>query len=297
MYTQFFGNFLLEKNLITREQLLKAIEVQKGEQLRLGTLAIHAGLMTAAEVNHIHALQTHKDKRFGEIALELGYLTPVQIDKLLSSQKPSYLLLSQALVDLNYLSAETFEKAMEEYQLLHQLSDLDFSNEQYDKVALLIARFFTGQFINDPGCFSSYITLFFNNIVRFVGQDFAPSQVYSANILEGDFMSTQEITGKYNLLTGITMDENALISFASRYAGEEFTNNDEFTQAALEDFLNLHNGLFAVNESNSDSVELELKPPVYMEDAHLEQEFYIIPLDFPFGRIEFFFASLDNKQA
>lgn len=292
MYTQFFGNFLLEKNLITKEQLIQAIEIQKGEQLRLGTLAVHAGLMTATEVNHIHALQTQKDKRFGEIAIELGYLTPVQIDKLLSSQKPSYLLLCQALVDLNYLSTEAFAKAMEEYQLMHQLSDLDFSNEQYDKVALLIARFFTGQFVDDPGCFSSYITLFFNNIVRFIGQDFAPSQVYTTDDLSGDYMATQNITGKYNMITGITMDESTLISFASRYAGEEFEENDEFTQAALEDFLNLHNGLFTVNVSNQEAIELALSVPEYQEDAYMEQEVYMIPLDFPFGTIKFFFASM-----
>lgn len=295
MYTQFFGNFLLEKKLITKEQLIKAIEIQKGEQLRLGTLAVHAGLMTASEVNHIHALQTQKDKRFGEIAIELGYLTPVQIDKLLSSQKPSYLLLSQALVDLNYLSTEAFAQAMEEYQLMHQLSDLDFSNEQYDKVALLIARFFTGQFTDDPGCFSSYIMLFFNNIVRFIGQDFAPSQVYVTNDLTGDYMATQNISGQYNMITGITMDEDTLISFASRYAGEEFEENDEITQAALEDFLNLHNGLFTVNASNSESIELTLSAPEYLEDAYMEQDVYMIPLDFPFGTIKFFFASTDEK--
>lgn len=294
MYTQFFGNFLLEKNLITKEQLLKAIESQKGQRLRLGTLAIHAGLLTAAEVNHIHGIQTHKNKRFGEIAMELGYLSPVQIDKLLAAQTPSYLQLSQALVDLNYLSAEDFESAMEEYQLMHQLSDLDFSNEQYDKVALLIARFFTDQLVNDPGYYASYITLFFNNIVRFIGQDFAPSKVIITKDLDADHMAVQRIKGKYNMITGIAMDEETLIAFASRYAGEEFYENDEFTQAALEDFLNLHNGLFAVNASNSDGVELELEPPTYGDEELGDLEFYVIPLDFPFGRINFFFTSLDN---
>ncbi len=293
MYTQFFGNFLLEKKLITKEQLLEAIETQKGQHLRLGTLAIHAGLLTAAEVNHIHGVQTHKNKRFGEIAMDLGYLSSVQIDKLLATQTPSYLLLCQALVDLNYLSAEDFESAMEEYQLMHQLSDLDFSNEQYDKVALLIARFFSDQLINDPGCFAFYITLFFNNVVRFIGQDFAPSKVVVSKDFDADYMAIQKIKGKYNLITGIAMDEETLISFASRYAGEEFYENDEFTQAALEDFLNLHNGLFAVNASNSDSIELALEPPFYEEGALNNQEFYMIPLDFPFGRINFFFASLD----
>ena len=296
MYTQFFGNFLLEKNLITKEQLLKALESQKGQRLRLGTLAIHSGLLTAAEVNHIHGVQTHENKRFGELAMELGYLTSVQIDKLLSAQTPSYLQLCQALVDLNYLSAEDFESAMEEYQLMHQLSDLDFSNEQYDKVALLIARFFTDQLINDPGCYASYITLFFNNIVRFIGQDFTPSKVIIRDDLEAEAarMAIQKVKGKYSLITGIAMEEDALISFASRYAGEEFYENDEFTQAALEDFLNLHNGLFAVNISNQEAEELELDPPEYVTEELERREYYVIPLDFPFGEVQFFFASIDS---
>ena len=294
MYTQFFGNFLLEKNLITKEQLLKALESQKGQRLRLGTLAIHSGLLTAAEVNHIHGVQTHENKRFGELAIELGYLTSVQIDKLLSAQTPSYLQLCQALVDLHYLSAEDFESAMEEYQLLHQLSDLDFSNEQYDKVALLIARFFTDQLVNDPGCYASYITLFFNNIVRFIGQDFTPSKVIITDDLETGHMAIQKVKGKYNLITGIVMEEETLISFASRYAGEEFYENDEFTQAALEDFLNLHNGLFAVNISNAEGEELQLEPPEYVTEKLDPRDYYVIPLDFPFGEVHFFFASIDE---
>ena len=294
MYTQFFGNFLLEKNLITKEQLLKALESQKGQGLRLGTLAIHSGLLTAAEVNHIHGIQTQENKRFGDLAKELGYLTSVQIDKLLSAQTPSYLQLCQALVDLDYLSTEDFESAMKEYQQLNQLNDLDFSNEQYDKVALLIARFFSDQLVNDPGCYAAYITLFFNNIVRFIGQDFTPSKVIITNDLEAKHMAIQKIKGKYSLITGVAMEEDALISFASRYAGEEFYENDEFTQAALEDFLNLHNGLFAVNISNSEAVELELDPPEYVTEELAPQEYYVIPLDFPFGEIHFFFASTDE---
>lgn len=293
MYTQFFGNFLLEKKLITKEQLLEAIEVLEKSRLRLGTIAIHSGLMTATEVEHIHSVQTHKNMRFGDIAVELGYLTNEQLEDLLATQTPNYLLLCQALVDLNYLSSKDFEKAMIEYKQLHELNDLDFSDEKYDKVALLIARFFIDQLNNDPGYFASYITLFFNNIVRFIGQDFTPSKISRTSNPDLEHIAIQQISGEYNILSGIAMDEATLIAFASRYAEEEFFENDEFTQAALEDFINLHNGLFAVNVSNSDAIELSLAPPVYDPELPLNQEFHVIPLDFPFGRVEFFFASAD----
>lgn len=49
MYTQFFGNFLLSKGYITNEQLFDALKEKAQKHAKLGTLAIHSGLMTAAE--------------------------------------------------------------------------------------------------------------------------------------------------------------------------------------------------------------------------------------------------------
>lgn len=292
MYTQLFGTFLLENNLITRDQLIDAINVQKKKHLRMGTLAIHAGLLTSEEVEHIHTTQTHENKRFGEIALHLGYLTQEQIDSLVSSQKPDYLLLCQALVDLEYMTTAQFEKAMQIYQSLYELTDLDFSNEEFDKVALHIAEFFSINDLADPGYFARYITLFFNNMVRFIGQDFAPLSIGRIEEFSGKYGAYQEILGKYHILTGISMDETTLLSFASRYIGEDFFENDEYTQASMEDFLNLHNGLFAVNLSNDESTDLSLQPPIYEDDLHLHTPTYVIPLAFPFGIINFFFTAL-----
>ena len=51
MYTQFFGNFLLSKGYITNEQLFDALKEKAQKHAKLGTLAIHSGVMTAAEVD------------------------------------------------------------------------------------------------------------------------------------------------------------------------------------------------------------------------------------------------------
>lgn len=292
MYTQLFGTFLLENNLINREQLIQAISSQKEKHLRLGTLAIHAGYLTSVEVEHIHTTQTKENKRFGEIALQLGYLTQEQIDKLLSSQKPDYLLLCQALVDLGFMTTTQFEEAMKQYQNLYELSDLDFSNEDFDKVALHIAEFFSVNALEDPGYFARYITLFFNNIVRFIGSDFAPLPITCQDKYSGKYAAIQEIYGKNRLISGISMDEDTLLSFASRYIGEDFSENDEYTLASMEDFLNLHNGLFAVNLSNDESTELTLQPPLYKEELVLDTPVYVVPLAFPFGTVHFFFNAL-----
>ena len=69
MYTQFFGNFLLSKGYITNEQLFDALKEKAQKHAKLGTLAIHSGLMTAAEVDSVIVEQTHQDKKFGELTM------------------------------------------------------------------------------------------------------------------------------------------------------------------------------------------------------------------------------------
>ena len=50
MYTQFFGNYLLAHNYVTQEQLFDAMKRESDARMRLGTLAISKGYMTAQEV-------------------------------------------------------------------------------------------------------------------------------------------------------------------------------------------------------------------------------------------------------
>ena len=86
MYAQFFGNYLLSHGVVTREQLLETMHRKSSTKIKLGTLAIHAGYMTANEVDRIVILQTHEDKRFGELAIHEGYLTEEEVTKLLAEQ-------------------------------------------------------------------------------------------------------------------------------------------------------------------------------------------------------------------
>ena len=80
MYAQFFGNYLLSHG-ITKEQLMHAMQEANSEHPKLGTLAMHAGYMSASEVDRVIIMQTHEDKRFGELAIREGYLTEAQVKK------------------------------------------------------------------------------------------------------------------------------------------------------------------------------------------------------------------------
>ena len=91
------------------------------------------------------------------------------------------------------------------------------------------------------------------------------------------------------------MSMETCIEFASRYVGDDFTEYDEYVEASIMDFANLHNGLFCVNESNSQNVELALEPPQVEHIPLLEFKHpaTLMPVIYPFGTINFIFEQLD----
>lgn len=293
MYTQFFGNFLLNKGILTAEELVHIMEKQASVHLKLGTLAIHEGLLTAPEVDNIVIKQTHQDKKFGEIAVEEGYLSQEEVDRLLSSQKPDYLLLGQILIEDGKLTNADFENLISDYQSLTEIYDLDSYEEQKFLVDKLLSNLCEFEDETNSRIAVDYLTLLFNNLVRFIGNDFTPLEPVPCN--EGypaNYCVAQRISGKVSLQTAIDLDDSAAVVFASRYVGENFPSFDEYAKASVEDFLNLHNGLFNVNMSNNYSTELILCPPeVHSGDIlDFSTPTYTFPIIFPFGMIHFVMA-------
>lgn len=287
MFTQFFGHYLLEKKVITQDQLLHALTEQASTRIKLGTLAIHAGLMTANEVEHVVIMQTHKDQRFGEIAIEKGYLTKEQVNSLLERQSPEYLVLGQILVEQNILTHSQFEQLLSEYQSENEFFELDLLDEQREKVLHLIHTFCKVSEIPEKEMVSNYLLLLFNNMIRFIGDDFTPLSILTLDEYPTTLASCQEIKGSFALKTMIDGTADSLILFASRYAKDHFHEYDELAEASVDEFMNLHNGLFLVNISNTSGIELDLMPPVKHNNELLStgSKAYVLPIMYPFGTI------------
>lgn len=292
MYTQFFGNYLLEKNIITTEQLLNALKEQSKVHLKLGTLAMHEGYMTANEVDTIVIMQTHEDKKFGELAIEEGYLTQEQVEALLEAQKPDYLLLGQVLIEQGILTNVQFENIIVEYQSENELYDTDFSDFQkkkFDEMLSSIGNFSDKQ---QEERLAEYLQLLITNLIRFIGNDFTILSPMPCNEYPSVYCVKQLIQGNFVIESYLDTNETTAVEFASRYANDTFTEFDEYVKASLEDFLNLHNGLFNVNMSNAYSYELMLTPPEVLtyQVIPFEKEHFILPVIYPFGTINFVFS-------
>lgn len=288
MYTQFFGNYLLSKEYITNEQLFDALKEKSQKHTRLGTLAIHSGLMTAAEVDSVIVEQTHQDKKFGELTIEMGYLTDEQVKTLLNIQSPDFLLLGQILLDKGIIDNTTLEKIIKDYRHENEISDLDMVLEDKESVENLIEHFFSETSLKPSALDKMYIELLFNSFIRFVGDDYTPLSAELCENFNADCVVRQDICGEYAISTYIGMNQATAINFASRYVKENFSVYDEYVQASLDDFLNLNNGLFTVNCSNEKALELTLSAPEHLDGEPLTfKKAYKLKVLYPFGTVHF----------
>lgn len=75
MFSQFFGQYLLDNQKITAEQFSSCMKYIKDNRVKLGLIAENEGLLTRNQANELNYLQMQTDKRFGDLAVEKGYLT------------------------------------------------------------------------------------------------------------------------------------------------------------------------------------------------------------------------------
>ncbi|MBD8914845.1 MAG: chemotaxis protein CheX [Pseudobutyrivibrio sp.] len=298
MYSQFFGSYLLRRGAITPEQLTHAISQSSAAHIKLGTLAIHKGYMVASEVEEVCYLQTREDRRFGEIAIDRGYLTEEQVRDLLKTQTPNFLLFGQCLVDDGAITYSELQTLILDYEAENELCeiDIDLDLENQEKISHLIERFFLVAEIPVNAYSTMYMELLFNNLVRFIGDDFTPLTPISCTEYPVNYCISQNIHGKTSCSSRIDMEQDVAIAFASRFAKMEFTAFDEYVQASIEDFINLHNGLFLVNMSNNHAIELSLDPPSVSDEETLalSPNSFVLPIIYPFGAIHFIISLHNN---
>ncbi len=278
MFSQYFGHYLLNRSLLTHEELTKALDIEKSVHVKLGVIAVDKGLLTSAQVEEVHEKQKQVDKRFGEIAVELGYLTVAQVEELISHQKQSHLYLAQALVDLNLMNMEQFSAALHDYKKAYSLSDDQFENIRNGDVETLIDHILIHQDAEIKDKYSAYLSLFAKNMVRFIDNQIYLEVVDEKAIEQGQWVVYQKIAGDAPLFTAFNLPEDVLLHVASVYAEEDITQVDELAKDAVSEFLNLHNGIYLVNMSNW-GTELTMSPQQIAPAAHISGDFLPVQVE------------------
>lgn len=289
MYNQFFGNYLFSKGYVTKEQLIPALKRQKQERVRVGILALYSGYMSPSEVEYITELQAERGKKFSELAIENGFLTQDQVLELLNAECPSFITLGQVLIDCGVFDYEAFSNILADYRSQNEFLELELNEDNKDEIQCLIDDFALLSESSFSAFSKSYLELLFNNFIRFIGDDFTALPPDVCTEFPTERCIKQPINGSYRANTYLSIDEATALAFAERYTGDVYNEYDEYVRASLEDFLNLHNGLFIVNASNDHSNELTIGvlEPEHDSLITFENNAYHFPICYPFGIVHF----------
>ncbi len=211
------------------------------------------------------------------------YLTNEELDIALNKQQSEHLILAQTIVNLGYMTITEFEKAIEMYKTLHNISNESFKelkNGKIDDVIYSMLKI-------DDNEIKDYVTLFYKNIIRFITDEvYISESIKLENNEEYEYLFEQTIRGDKNLYTAYTASNDVLILFSEKYSKEKIDVIDIYTIDVCKEFLNLHNGLFAVNMSNK-NIEMKLNIQTHKEKYLLEKNnLYKIPFHTNIGKID-----------
>lgn len=275
MFSQLFGKYLVDKQIITSDEYRAAIGKQLSVRVKLGTIAIAEGLLTEDDVEMINQLQMQFDKRFGDIAEEKGLLTADQINSLLKKQGNPYMQLTQALTECTKLSASVIEKTLAAFQKEQGYSDSDMDALKADDLDALIPIFACAA---NP-TITNLAGLVVRNINRFITRDFYIGKIQHVDSLSYSHLAGQKLSGKNNYYVTLAenKEQNAFSLIAAAFSGEQHTDVTADTYDAVCEFINVNNGLFASDLSEK-GLEYELEPVFSYEDQKVTGDFHVLPI-------------------
>ena len=134
MAIQFFGQYLIERKVITPEQLLDAIAYQEATNKLIGEVAIELGLLTYDQVQDIIDEQSITDKEFGGVAMDLGLLTPEDLIKVIKYQAQSRVIIGEILVKKGYADKNNIEMLAYQFKLTQE-KDRELVNLELNHLA------------------------------------------------------------------------------------------------------------------------------------------------------------------
>ncbi len=275
MFSQLFGNYLIEKEIIKKEEYAAAIEKQLTVRVKLGTIAIAEGLLTEEEVDTINKLQMQFDKRFGDIAVEKGLLTLEQIGDLLDKQGNPYMQFIESLTECTKLSATVLDKTLMAFQKEKGFSDADMAALKNDDLDSLIPIF---AFSAKPHV-TELTALVVRNINRFITRDFYIGKIKHVNSFDYCNLAGQKTVGKDNIYLAFADADNkgAFAMLASNFSGEDHTEADSNAFDAVCEFINVNSGLYASELSKKD-IDLDMEPVFAYKDQTVKGDFYVLPI-------------------
>lgn len=256
MGIQFFGEFLIDRWVITRGQLLEALELQDYRNTKFGQIAMQKGLLTEEQVKQVNVHQRQEDLRFGDMAVKLGLMNLDQVRTVLTLQKNDYLYLGESLLELGHVTDDILER------------ELAIFEEEQAKFAQTDVA--VPQGVGSPALLSACVDLTRKLFLRVTG--------LLVKLGEGELLSPEVAAGLsdrsgFHLMISLPLiadlpvryllcvSSEVAVVIASRILGEDATRETEaIVEDAVCEFCNMVCGNVAARLAQQ-GMDVEIGPP------------------------------------
>ena len=275
MFSQLFGKYLVEKGVIGYADYRDAVQKQMDVRVKLGTIAIAEGMLTAEQADTIHKLQKQFDKRFGDIAIEKKYLTQEQVDSLLKKQGNPYMQFLEVLLDSEKASISEIEAEFVAFQKENGFSHADMIALKHDDFESLVPIY---AFASKPYV-TDIVSLTLRNINRFVSRDFYVDKIEHVKEMQYTCLAGQKTFGDHVIQIALAGERSSdgFLKIASAFAEEDYVTPEEDALDSVCEFINCTSGLFAAEQSKKE-VELDMQPVYAYENQKLVGDVYVLPI-------------------
>ncbi len=275
MFSQLFGKYLIENNIISKEQFDEILERMEKTRAKLGLIAVSEGILTKEKAEKINILQTQKDARFGDIAVEEGYITEKQLETILSKQGNPYIKFIQALEEVTGIKQDKIELYVEDFRksIGFTLEELDhLKNEDIDSIVPMFA------YASNP-----YVTriaaLALRNITRFVSNNYYIGKIEHVDSFDYRAFAGQRCEGDINTVIGFAVknDPDGFIQIANGYSKNGSYTLGLESYDAVGEFVNCIDGLFS-SAMSEENIEIEILPQFSYENQIAKGSAYALPI-------------------
>ncbi|MBI2355177.1 MAG: chemotaxis protein CheX [Deltaproteobacteria bacterium] len=250
MAVKFFGQFLVEKGIVSRDGLLKAIELQEQKNLKLGEMALAMGYVTQKDIDRAHNAQLSKDMKLGDLLVEMGILTIERLGVVIARQKETHLYIGEALVLVGALTSAQLRQYLEEFKA-------DQARYVTDRIELPAG-------VPNSRIWEMTADLTYKMITRVLDIQFRAEKCRSVASLDANFMmAAMDLSGDVQARYLISVSQGLQKRVARAILREESVENEptEVLEDTVMEFVNVVCGNVAAKASQMGAI-IDINPPV-----------------------------------
>lgn len=258
MGIKFFGQYLLEKGIITKEQLLDAVAFQEEQNIKFGVYALKKGYITKEQLENVLKEQKNSDMKFGEIANKFRYLTQEQVVEIATKQQNDHIYLGAALVMKGHIDREVLDSELQEYQQ---------EQAEYSPTRSFPVK------IEKEEDLLYLIDLIDRLLLRVAGIKVKKGDIIKKHkqFEKGEYGAYVAFRGSLKATLLFNFADNIALKITEKLLGEE-SKQTEIIEDALKEFVNIISGNISAKLAQEGKISEFSVPAMLVDDVKLDED-------------------------